>query len=134
MHLLQAFSPLDATKLSGEEKSKAISSLMFITEKRDGTIKARACAVGQKQREFMSKDDVAMPTVMLESIFITAVLEAKEERDAAVVDPPGAFLHTDNENDVMMTMTGKLAELMVMIAPQLYCKCVTTNKQGETHV
>ena len=40
MHLLQAFSPLDATQLTNEEKSKAISSLMFLTQKRDGTIKA----------------------------------------------------------------------------------------------
>ena len=31
--------------------------------------------------------------------------------------PPRAFLHADNDNDVIMTMTGRLAELMVVISP-----------------
>ena len=84
----------DAIKLTNEEKSKAISSIMFPTGKRDKMIKARPCSVGQKQREYMSKDEVAAPTVMLESIFIRAALEAKE-RDMAVMDLPGAILHTN---------------------------------------
>ena len=51
---------------------------MFLTEKQDGIIKASACADGTKWREYMSKE-VAALTVMLESIFITTVLEAKEK-------------------------------------------------------
>ena len=76
----------------------------------------------------MSKNEVAAPTVMFESIFITAALEAKEGRDVAIVDLPGAFLHANNDNDVIMTMTGKIAELMVMKAPQIYYCKYTTNE------
>ena len=31
------------------------------------------------------------PTVMMESIFIASVIDAKENREVAIVDLPGAF-------------------------------------------
>ena len=68
---------------------------------------------------------------MLESIFMTAALEAKERRDMAVTDLPEAFLNAKIDDDVIMTITGKLAELMVMVVPQIYCKYITTNKRGD---
>ena len=86
MYLLQAFTPFDGTQLIKAEKSQAILFSMFITEKQDGTITARACADGQKQRGYMPKEEVVAPTVMLEFIFIIAVLEAKERRDVAVMN------------------------------------------------
>ena len=43
---MNALKPIDASLLSEEEKKKAIVSLIFLTEKRDGTIKARQCADG----------------------------------------------------------------------------------------
>ena len=41
--------PVGVNKLTEEENQKAIASLMFLTEKQDRTIKAYACADGQKQ-------------------------------------------------------------------------------------
>ena len=117
MHLLQAFTPMDGNKLTKKEKSSARSSLMFLTEKMDGAIKARACADGSKQQEYMTKEEVAAPTVMLEPIFVTAAIDAKEGRDIAVMDLPGAFLHADNDDEVIMTMNRKLVELMLMVTP-----------------
>ena len=70
----------------------------------------------------MSKEEMATPTAMLESIFVTVAIEAKEGKDMAVMDLTGAFLHADNNDDVIMTMKRKLAELMVMMAPQIYHK------------
>ena len=49
-----------------------------------------------------------------------SVIDAKENREIAVVDLPGAFLHVENDRDVMMFMKGRLAELMSLIAPQTY--------------
>ena len=48
LHHVEIFQPIDPDKLTNEEKEKAIASLMFLTEKQDGTIKARACADGCK--------------------------------------------------------------------------------------
>ena len=66
--------------------------------------------------------EVAAPTVMLESVFITTALEAEEGRNVAVIGLPGAFLHAKNEDNVIMTMSGRLAELIVVIAIPIYRK------------
>jgi hypothetical protein len=44
------------------------------------------------------------------------------------VDIPGAFLHADNEDYVLMKMVGALAELMVKTNPKLYQKYVILDK------
>jgi hypothetical protein len=52
--------------------------LIFLKEKRDGKIKARLCANGSVQREHVAKEEAAAPTVALESVFVTATIDAKE--------------------------------------------------------
>ena len=66
-------------------------------EKRDGMLKARQCADGRKQKESMVIEESASPTMTAEAIFITSIIDAKENRQVAVVDFPGAFLHTEND-------------------------------------
>ena len=68
---------------------------MFVKEKRDGTIKGRACAYGPKQREGYQNKDATSPTVLLESVLITSSIDAHERRDVAVVKMPGVFLTSD---------------------------------------
>jgi hypothetical protein len=89
------FTPQDASKLSKEQK-KALESLMFLKEKRDGTTKGRACADGRKQQEGSTKSDATSPTVSLEAVLITSTIDTFEGRDIAIVDVPGAFLTTRN--------------------------------------
>ena len=52
--------------------------LIFLKEKRDGNVKARLCANGSVQREHVAKEEAAVPTVALESVFVTATIDAKE--------------------------------------------------------
>ena len=117
MHKMNAIKQLDQRKLSDEEKKNAIASLIFLTEKRDGTLKTRKCADGRKQWEYMLKDVSTSPTVTMEAIFITSMINSKEKQEIAVVHLPGAFLHADNDEDVIMFMWDRLAELMSLIAP-----------------
>jgi hypothetical protein len=60
--------------------------------------------------------------VAAESVFITAVVDAREGRDVACFDIPGAFLHMDHNKDITITMIlkGRLVKLMVQVAPNLY--------------
>ena len=129
-HDLSVFVPVDATKLSQEERQEALASLIFLKEKRDGTIKARACADGRKQRETTAIEEAASPTMSVESVFMTCAIEAKEHRDVAVLDLPGAFLHANCDEHVIMKFQGRLAELMSMVAPQIYPKYITTDSRG----
>ncbi len=56
--------------LTKEERTKAVTSLMFLKEKRDHSVKARMCANGQKQRGDWTKQDTTSPTMSMESVFI----------------------------------------------------------------
>ena len=130
MHNMSVFRPVLKTDLSLEEMKKAVSSLMFLKEKRDKTVKGRFCADGRKQQGDWTKQDSTSPTVSTESVFLTAVIEARERRDVACYDIPGAFLHADSNEDITMVLKGRLAELMVQVAPNLYRKYITVDKRN----
>jgi hypothetical protein len=44
------------------------------------------------------------------------------------MDTPGAFLHADNEDYIIMKLIGTRAELMVKTNPKLYRKYVVIKK------
>jgi hypothetical protein len=71
------------------------------------------------------------PTLALESVLITATIDAHEERDVAIVDVPGAFLSADMDEEVIMTIRGRLAELMVKAAPNIYRKYITLDANNQ---
>ena len=68
----------------------------------------------------MSREEVASPMIMLESIFTTAAIKASEGGDVAIIDLTGAFLHAESDKGVIMIMKRRIAELMVSIALQLH--------------
>ncbi len=122
------FEPKLVRDLSEEDKKKVLSSPFFLKEKKSGVIKARSCAIGSPQREHIVKEEAAAPTVALESVFITSTIDAKESRKVVTVDVPGAFLHADNKDYVIMKMVGTLAELMVKTNPKIYQQYVMLEK------
>jgi hypothetical protein len=71
------------------------------------------------------------PTVALESVLITATVDAYEERDMAFVDVPGAFLSADVDEEVIMTIRDRLAELMVKAAPNIYRNVITLDANNQ---
>ena len=73
----EVFKPVMISQLTKEENQKATSSLIFLTEKRDGTIKVRACANVGTQRSYINKEEAASPTVSTEALLTTAVIDAK---------------------------------------------------------
>ena len=56
----------------------------------------------------------------IESLLLTCVIDARENRDVAVVDIPGAFMQVDMDELVYMRLDGKMAEIMIRIDPQVY--------------
>ena len=50
---------------------------------------------------------------------ITSAIESHKERDVAIIDIPGAFLHALTDEEIYMLLHGPLAELMVMVDPYL---------------
>lgn len=133
LHDFKTFRPVHAEALTHQQRVDALSSLIFLKEKSNGDIKGRACADGRKQRATMTKEESTSPTVKIESVFLTSVIEANENRDVAAVDIRGAFLHTPqdpNDDTVHMVLKGELCELMVKAAPELYTEYVIVGKNG----
>eukprot|EP00957_Ditylum_brightwellii_P099242 7559239-Ditylum_brightwellii.AAC.1 len=106
---------------------------MFIVEKRNGDIKARKCTVGSKQRTFLGylKLEWASPTVPTDGVIITSTIEAHQGRDVAIVDLPNAFLNAPNNEQTLMLLKAKLAELMIQINQKLYWKYKITSSKSE---
>ncbi len=100
-----------------------LESYMFLKEKRDGKIKARTVAGGNKQRDYISKEDSSLPTVATESVLLSCIIDAEEERDVAVIDIPNAFIQTRIEDEADMAIIkirGFLVDMLVEIAPEVY--------------
>lgn len=68
---------------------------------------------------------------MTESVLIAMAIEATEGCDVAVIDLPGAFLNAEMDEVVHMVLCGKLAELMVKFALQVYQEYVTLGTKRE---
>ena len=63
---------------------------------------------------------------MLESIMLTAVIDAHEEQDVMTADIPNAFIQAtmppvnESEERVMMKITVVLVDMLTEIMPELY--------------
>jgi hypothetical protein len=80
---------------------------------------------GNKQRDYITKEDVSSPTVTAEAVMLTFVINAQENRDVAVVDIPNAFVQTvvseeDAGHHVTVCIRGPLVDVLVSIAPDVY--------------
>ena len=71
LHIMDTWTQLEASKLSREQRMHALSSLLFLKEKRTGDVKGRACinVIGALQRAYISKEEAASPTVSKKSTF-----------------------------------------------------------------
>ncbi len=92
-------------------------------------MKAGSCANKSVQQDHVAKEEAALPTVSLESVFATAAIDARENREVVTIDIPGAFLHANNEDYVVMRMNGMLAELMAKYDTKLYQKYPPIKKE-----
>ena len=117
--------------MTEDKKKDALEMLMFIKEKRNGTIKARGWEDRRKQREKYNNLDKTSPTVSTEAVLISAVINVYKEWDVAVVDIQGGYLITDMDNIVFMILCGTMVELMLEAEPTIYRKYISYRKKGE---
>ena len=106
---------------------------MYLSQKRDLSIKGRGVYNGKPTREWVDRDDVASPTVTTESIMATVIVDAKEGRDIMSNDIPNAFIQASLPNKpgearVIMKVTGVLVDILVEVAPDVYSGFVVYEK------
>jgi hypothetical protein len=134
LHRRHCFTPIDVATMSNKERRKSVDALMFLGEKRDKSIKGRMVYNGKPTREWLSRVDSTSLTAALESIMLTAIVDAKEGRDVMSCDIPNAFIQTmlpeveKGDERVIMKITGVLVSLLVNLSPEVYGPFVVTDK------
>ena len=70
-------------------------------------IKVRGCADVRTQRNWLSKEDTSLPTVSIDGLMISYIIESMEGQDVATSDIPGASLQPEyNKRDIHINMEG----------------------------
>ena len=96
LHWRNSYKPKHWHELSKRQKEKhaILESHVFVEEKRDGKLNARKVIGGNKQRDYITKEDASSPKASAEAVMLTCILDALERRGIAVVDIPIAFVLT----------------------------------------
>lgn len=129
LHDKGVFHPVQYEELTYEQRRKILRTLMFVKRKRDGTLKARACVDGRKQRAFDLETDPSSPTVSLEALMMSLAIDAAEERDVATIDIEGAYLAVDIDEEVIVEVDDVLAALLIRIDRDKYKDFVHAGKK-----
>ena len=127
LHGRGAVKPVHLRDLTDIEGARALEAVTRMLEKKSGECKTRVCADGSVQKDWMSKEDITSPTAHTDSIFLTAVADAFEDRYVVTSDLPNAFIQAHIKPPkggprVTMVLRGLLAEMMVKLAPEVYSK------------
>ena len=62
-------------------------------------MKARGCANGRPQQEYITKEESSSPTVSLYALMGSCLMDAMDKMKVITVDIPGAFLQGDWPQD-----------------------------------
>lgn len=113
----KVFKPMDARKLTTQQKCRALRAINLIKEKRSGVLKGRSVADGSAQWNIYTKEQTASPTVSTDALMLTLMIDALEERDVATADVEGAYLHADMDNFTLLKLTGEAVGIMCKVNP-----------------
>ena len=112
-----------------------MGALMFLTEKRDMSVKGRMVYNRKPTREWLTREDSASPMAELESIMLTAVIDTHEGQDVMCADIPNTFIQaemldiSDGEEWVTMKITGVLVDMLVQLSLEIYGPYVVFEKK-----
>ncbi len=127
---LTVFEGLDPSTLMSEQQRTALRAINLIKEKRDGRIKGRTVADGRPQWSLYDKSETASPTVSIDALMLSLMIDAKEGCNVAMADVAGAYLKVDMDDFVIMKFTGKAVRIMCKMNSD-YEQFVTTNRNGQ---
>ena len=114
--------------LTAKQLKQVFESNIFVERKRDGVLKARTVAGGNKQQEYILKEDASAssPTVFNEAVMLTCVIDADENRDVAIADILNTFVQTvvkDKKDRAFIQIRGPLVDVLVAITGCLRILC-----------
>jgi hypothetical protein len=78
LHQCNSYKPMHWHEFTQAQKKHILESHIFI-EKQDGKIKARKVAGGNKQQDYIIKEDFSSPKVSAEAVLLTCMINALED-------------------------------------------------------
>ena len=78
LHFRYTFNPKPYRDLNEDQNNSILESHMFVNGNRDGTIKGRTVAGGNKQRDFINKEDYISPTVSTEAVMLSCIIDTED--------------------------------------------------------
>ena len=105
---------VDPDSLTVEQNQKSLKVVNLIKLKRSGKLKYGMCANGAHHCRFVSMEEANLPTITMEEIRATMVIDAYEYRNVATFDIPGAYLQTylPKETFTLLLLEVKFVEIM----------------------
>ena len=83
---------LPTNSVTSDMMKMSLSYLMFLKRKRSLEVKARGCADGRPQREYITKIELSLPCVKTHTLFLSCIVDSFENRCVVIADIPAAFL------------------------------------------
>ena len=80
-------------------------------------MKARGCADGRKQCLYKTKDETSSPTMNVEALFITCLIDTMEGREVMTCDIPRAFMQSEMDELLHMKLEGEIVLLLIRLDP-----------------
>ena len=92
LNFRNTFKPKHWKELTHTQRQTVLESHMFLKERKYGAIKGRAVDGGNKQLDYISKEDVSSPTVATEAVLLSYIINTEVERGFAVIYILNAFI------------------------------------------
>jgi hypothetical protein len=127
---LSVFEGIDPSTLTNEQQKTALRAINLIKEKRSRQLKGRTVADGRPQKSLYDKSETASPTVSIDALMLSLMIDAKEKRDVATADVAGAYLKADMDDFVIMKFTGKDVGILCKMNND-YERFVTADRNGQ---
>jgi len=111
---------INLESLQHDQKRRALRAVNFIKLKRCGKIKCRTCADGSTQRKYVPREEASSPTLSFEALMGIVLVSAYEQRDTAISDVPGAYLHAEMPDDkfTILKIEGEFVDIMYEVNPE----------------
>ena len=111
-------------KLMSDDKRRALLAINLIKEKRCGRIKGRAVADGSTHRKFVPREEATSPTASLEAQMAALLIDVHKDRDVAIFDVLGAYLHADLPEGkfVLLKIEGQFIDIMCEVNREFHGK------------
>jgi hypothetical protein len=126
---------LKPSRLNKNIRYEALNYLVFLKRKRCGKVKARGCADGRPQRKYILKDESSSPTVSIDAIMTSCLMDAIKGRKVATCDILGAFLQVEwpAERDCYLKFEGAMVSMICDIDPK-YKQNIVYSKNGRKYI